>query len=334
MSSQGPPGWRTLPRMSRSPRPLVALAACVATVSLAAACGTAPAPTGASPADVVRAGDDVVREGSRVRGTGRVVSVPGQPVRLCANAFSADVGYAEGQEPPPRGCEHGVDVTGVNLALLEGRREKEGAVQGRATLTGTWRDGMLEVEQQEPPRPPPEIPGARIITTPGSSYNYRPSQSPCPLPAGGLPPTDWSDNLSVASPQLEEFFAAHPDARPFSSLRRPQPDQVVFALGVQDDAERADAERLLRPVLGERLCVVDASVTPAQVEAAQADPAFQVGPGPDRPFGKGLGMADGATLMPQVSVDVVMVTDQLRQAADAYPEGLVQLNPAITVVAG
>lgn len=297
--------------------PLALVAACLAT----AACGPAQAPIGAPPPD------DVVRDGSQVIGTGRVVALPEQEVRLCADGFGTDIGWPEGQEPAPRSCEHGVDVRGVDLASLADRREKDGAVEGRATLTGTWSDGRLVVEEQEPPQPRPGSEDAQII----GSTHYSPTDSPCPLPEG-LPPTDLHENLDHAAAAREEFFRLHPGSDAFSALRRPAPDQVVYALGVQGDAERQDAERLLRPVLGERLCLVDARVTPEQVEAAVNDPAFAVGPGPDLAFGAGQGISDDGTLTPIYRVDVVMVTEQLRAAADAHPEGLVEFHPLVAVV--
>jgi hypothetical protein len=230
---------------------------CVAALS---ACGTGNDELGAD------SHVDVVRDGSRVTGTGRVVSVPGRPVRLCADTRTADVGYEPGHEPPPKYCEHGVDVSGIDVNA--DRREKDGAVEGRATLLGTWRGDLLEVEEQRPPEPMEGPKGARTI----GNYNYVPTPSPCPLPEGGLPRTDIMENLTHASPAIEEFCRAHPGLRPFSALRRPEPDQVVFALAVQDDQERQDAERLLMPILGEHLCVIDARVTPEQVEAAATEP--------------------------------------------------------------
>lgn len=271
---------------------------------------------------------DVVREGSRVIGTGRVVSVPDGPVRLCADAPTTGVGYVPGSEPPPELCEHGVDVTGADLTALDGRREEDGAVEGRATLVGTWQDGVFDVQEQRPPEPA-EVPvGARMI----GSFNYWPTGSPCPLPAGGLPPTDPMDNLSHASPAMQTFFQAHPASQPFSALRRPEPDQVVFALAVQDQPERQDAERLLRPVLGDRLCIVDALVTPEQLEAATADPALAVGPGADRPFASGTGISDDGTLTPVRQLDVVMVTEELARAAAAHPAGLVEFRSLLTII--
>lgn len=164
------------------------------------------------------------------------------------------------------------------------------------------------------------------------STTFSATASPCPLPEGGLPPTDLHDNLGHASSALQEFFRAHPGSQPFSALRRPAPDQVLYALAVQDEAEREDAERLLRPVLGERLCLVDARITAEQFQAAVDDPALAVGPGADRPFAAGQGISNDGTLTPVYRVDVVMVTEELRAAVDAHPDGVVELHPLLTVV--
>lgn len=121
-----------LPLCCRGRSAAVLAGLCVAFV---AACGAG------QDSVVVGAPGAVVREGSRVIGTGRVVSVPDRPMRLCANAPTAGVGYEPGSEPAPELCEHGVDVTGVDLTVLDERREKDGAVEDAPRWSGSGRTG-------------------------------------------------------------------------------------------------------------------------------------------------------------------------------------------------
>src|SRR5689334_12221051 len=100
----------------------------------------------------------VLRGGDHVRASGRVVSVPGRRVRFCAPVPVAAIGYAPGQEPAPSYCPKGVDVTGVDLSALSNRREKDGAVEGAATLDlryeGHYRGAALHQSKPQYLNPP------------------------------------------------------------------------------------------------------------------------------------------------------------------------------------
>ena len=302
---------------------LVLLAACGTGGSVDSQDVAAPAP----PCRAGTAGDErlPVVEGARVRGSGQVVAVPGRPVRLCAPVPTADVGYPPGQEPAPQFCEFGVDVEGVDVTELAHRREKDGAVSGSAVLTGVWREGSVHVEVQESPPPAPVIGadgfGPHQVQTP-----------PCPAPEGGWPRTFQGDNIDEAQPGMAAFLAEHPGARDFLAFFRPGPDQVLLGVAVHGEQARADAERLLRPLVGERLCITDARYTPEQVEAARADPALRPEPPPGPVYGSGTGISDD--IQPVQSLDVVMITEDLLAAADRHPPGLVAFRPAVAVVAG
>lgn len=269
----------------------------------------------------VATADDFVREGSVVSGSGRVVAIPGRPVRLCANVPARLGGYLPGQEPAPASCEFGVDVVGVALDTLANRRVQDNAVEGWATLTGVWRGEALEVHRQDPP------PGTGSADERAASRNQIP---PCPEPTGGWPRGAAGDNLESAQSAIEHFLFAYPESREFSALLRPSRDQVVFGVAVHDDQARAAAERDLRPVLGARLCVTNARFSLAKLEAVRSDPALQVGRSPDRPFASGTEVSDD--LHPVQALNVVMITERLRRAAGAHPAGLIKFYPSVAVV--
>lgn len=284
--------------------------------------GSAPDPSDVA-ASAGAADQLPVVEGARVRGSGQVVAVPGRPVRLCAPVPTDLVGYPPGQEPAPQFCEIGVDVRGIDLDALAYRREKDGAVAGFAVLTGIWRSGVLQVETQEPPPPAP-------VTDADGFGPHRVQTPPCPAPAGGWPRTFKGDNISEAQPAIEAFLAEHPEAGEFLALFRPGPEQVLLGVAVHTQQARADAERLLRPVVGERLCITDARYTGEQVKQAQQDPALRVGPPPHPIYSSGTGITDD--IQPVHQLGVAMITEDLAAAARRHPPGLVVFEPTIAVL--
>ena len=267
----------------------------------------------------------VVRDGMRVTATGSVVAVPGRPVRFCAPVVRALIGYAPGQEPAPEYCELGVDAEGVDLAQLRDRREKDGAVEGGATLTGTYRDGTLIVEQQEVPPPPSPAEESR-------------EEPPCPAPDGGWPrdpsilrgpgyEPEGDANMMAEQPAMDRYRAAHPGDVLTIALLRPFPDSVLMGVSAVDEQAAARAEEALRPTYGERLCIVVSRFTRAQVTAARQ--AIPVGGEEGTRLGAlaGGGEGVGGDLQVEVEFDVVMVTEELQRRASGHPAGLVVLRP-------
>lgn len=280
---------------------------------LLAGCGTAdPAETGAAGPQELAPPDTVVRDGDRVVGNGRLVQVPGLPARFCGVEVTADVGYEPGQEPAPRDCPSGVEVTGVDLATVPDRREKDGAVEGFAQVTGVWQAGVVAVEQQGP-----------------RQYPDRPTEQdpPCPAPAGGWPQGPADDNLSAeleaARPVLERI-ALGPNRM---ALLRPSSTQTLLGLAVPDDATKEQVERELRSAVGDRLCVVVARHTDADVEAVLEDDDLRARYGV-----RGSGLALGEDLQAALSVEVLVVTEELVAAMARHPAGLVEAEPALRVL--
>jgi len=126
----------------------------------------------------------VLTSGAEASAYGRVVAVP-QGMCFEPPMWASLVHYPPGAEPAPRPSGRGVPVGGVDLDRLEGRREKDGAVEGWATLTGIWQDTGLQVRRQQPGGAAPER-RSPVWTVP-----------PCSPPLGGWP--------AQATPNTSEF---------------------------------------------------------------------------------------------------------------------------------
>lgn len=277
-------------------------------------------------------GDPVIRDGDRVTATGTVVQVPGAPPRLCAPVPTADVGYPPGQEPAPELCELGVDLDDVDLDSLVDRREKDGAVEGRATITGTYRraatgtaSGTVAVESQHSP-PTTEEPRA-----------FEPSTPPCPAPEGGWPrdpavlrgpgsEPEGDANMDRERPALEAYRAEHPEHVVEVALVRPFPDSVLLGVIATDEAARDAVEAGLRPTYGKRLCVVASRFSRAEIDAARAEvsPLNEELRAEGMHSGGGVGVSDDLQVV--VRSSAVLVTEKLQAALERHPAGLVELD--------
>jgi hypothetical protein len=268
--------------------------------------------------------DGVVRDGTRVTATGRVVQVPDRPTRFCAPVAEASVGYAPGMEPPPAYCDFGVNLTGADLAGLTNRREKEGAVEGWATITGTYADGTVTVETQEP---------APATGSQPATHNVQP---PCDEPPGGWPRdprllhgpgyADEGDiNMMAEQPALERYRSEHPGQIVEVALLRPYPDAVLMGVIAASDEAREAVEAGLRPAYGKRLCVVTTRYTPEQIRAARDD-LSPITRRDDGIYGGG-GISISDDLQVRTEAEAVMLTEELDRAVRAHPDGLAVVRP-------
>lgn len=195
----------------------------------------------------------IIREGDRVEASGRVVRnetgdwfEPPIAILLVENSLSRTV------KPAWRGS---VRIANVDFDELTNRFERDGAVEGRASLTGVWIGSHLQVEHQAPPkRRPRESP--------------RRKTPPCPPPPGGWPRQTrelWQrgeKNLDFDLGDLPETGAAVAVA-----TFRPGKDQAVLVVAAADPEA---VEARLRPQLGQLLCVVPSKWTKAEFEAVRA----------------------------------------------------------------
>src|SRR6266566_5112726 len=102
----------------------------------------------------------VVREGDRATATGRLVRDD------LGDWFEPAFPIAEpgGLERRVRAASNGaVRVAGADFDAAAGRFEKDGAVEGWATVTGTWSGEQLRVEKQDASVPDPAAPAARQL---------------------------------------------------------------------------------------------------------------------------------------------------------------------------
>jgi len=252
--------------------------------------------TAQSPADLV------VRDGMRVRASGIVLAVPGQPVRFCAPAITTAPAGANADVPA---CIHGVVVTGVDLDALAEPAERAGSRFGGASLTGTWRSGVLVVTDQAPPAPPAAH-GSPAI--------------PCPAPPGGWKATGYY----VDGKALHAYIDGHTDQfrRPWVS-RTDDGTEVLVVEVVRGDADAARTE--LRRRYPGNLCVVSSpgrsSLAEQATNLARVQPAVTELMRDPTTGVYALGGPDN------IVVEMVMLTADLYDRLAAIGLAAVDLNP-------
>jgi hypothetical protein len=176
----------------------------------------------------------VVDDGDEAQASGFVLSVPGEPVRFCGPVQNLS-GTADGRP----GCDHAVEVTGVDVKTLSGATERDGVRYGAARLRGVWRAGVLTVTGQFP------IPGRTPVT--------RDPEPPVPC---GPPPGGWRAGEELAGiDSLRDY------------VRRRQPEQfrepwVTYPYGFTGDVDGTPA-----PTKGVTVLVVE--VVAGDVDAAR-----------------------------------------------------------------
>lgn len=252
--------------------------------------------------------DLVVRDGDRATATGRLVR------NDLGDWFQPALPIAE-----PGGLEHrvravwngAVRVAGADFDAVAGRFEKDGAVEGWATVTGTWSGGQLRVERQDAPVPEPAV-HARWVTP------------PCSPPDGGWPATERRGDIEL-SYDLGDL--ADTGAAVAITLFHPGPNQAVLVVAA---AEVAAVEARLRPQLGKSLCVVPSRWTTDQLDGVrdhlyqrwQDWSLYQLGP---------QHAEDGQA---HIAARLVRVLPEIAVWAASLPPGIVALEPWLTPARG
>jgi hypothetical protein len=244
----------------------------------------------------------VVREGDRVRATGRLLRnsqgdwfQPALPV--------AEPGGLE-RRVRPVWRQGAIRVTGADFEEVSNRFERDGEVEGWATVTGSWSGEQLEVEQQAAPSP-------RSASWP------RWVTPPCPPPAGGWPTVMGRGDIELDY-NLGDLLET--GAAVAVTLFRPGPDQAVLVVAASDVAA---VEARLRPQLGELLCIVASQWTKAELDAVgdylhahhEQWGIYQWGP---------QNTDDGQAHM---AARLVRVLPEIASWAAALPEGILLLEP-------
>jgi hypothetical protein len=206
--------------------------------------------------------DEVVRDGDRVAGSGQVVALPGRPVQFCAPFGTPRIL----PEPVPSPCPVAVTVTGLDLNRLTDRRERDGAVWGRALVEGVYRAGTLTVTAQH------EEPAADLKAESASARD----RLPCPEPPGGWPRQP--EGIRELAEALDEAVRNNADTYngpwmgyPYGWHLQDTSDRKgteVYLVGTTGDVEAARRE-LARVFPAEHLCVTRVSWSLAAMDAAR-----------------------------------------------------------------
>jgi hypothetical protein len=194
----------------------------------------------------------VLRDGERVTASGRLLR------DVTGDWFEPPMWIAAPGEWPPRrrirlAWRGAVGVAGANFDEVSSRFEHDGAIEGFATVTGTWRHDHLRAEEQ---------------TSNGGNYSHQRTRwvtPPCPAPEGGWPRPAWGDgdkNLTYDLGDLRETGAVVA-----ATIFRPSDDQAVLVIAAADPDL---VEARLRPQLGELLCVLPSRWTAAELQAVGA----------------------------------------------------------------
>jgi hypothetical protein len=260
----------------------------------------------------------IIREGDRVTASGRLVrSETGDwfepPVPVTLN-FS----LVRRVRPAWSGS---VRIVGADFgAGLTGRFERDGAVEGSATVTGIWAADRVQVERQDLYAPRPR--GIPNWTVP-----------PCPPPEGGWPQT-WVHGIKDG--QTGERPAAQYAGLDYDlgDLRetgaavalttfRPSVDQAVLVVAAADP-EAVEAH--LRPQLGQLLCVIPSKWTKAELEAVGAHLLAHHDDWNLWAWGNA-SAEDGQSL---ISARLTRVLPEVATWAASLPPGILRLEPWLT----
>ncbi|WP_329002478.1 hypothetical protein OHA18_05050 [Kribbella sp. NBC_00709] len=133
----------------------------------------------------------LVSPGGKVQVSGRIIAVPGKTPVFCAPLSETAIGYPPGKEPAPS-CpdDFAVKLNGLDLDQITGMTTIKGVRTGSAAVTGIWRDGAIDVQQQSKPITPVDSGLPKL---------------PCAAPAGGWP----SKPSNIYSTPVRAFLAAN-----------------------------------------------------------------------------------------------------------------------------
>lgn len=248
----------------------------------------------------------VVREGVRAAATGRLVRNDLGDWLEPALPIAGPEGPERRVRPVWKGA---VRVAGADCGAVAARFEKDGLVEGWATVTGTWSGEQLRAERQDVPVRAPAA-HAQWVTP------------PCPPPEGGWPATERHGDIEL-SYDLGDL--ADTGAATAVTLFHPGKNQAVLVVAA---ADLAAVEARLRPQLGTSLCVVPGRWTKDQLDGVrdhldqrwQQWNLLQLGP---------QHAEDG---QPHIAARLVRVLPEIAVWAASLPPGIVAFDPWLTPV--
>jgi len=243
----------------------------------------------------------VVRDGDRAAATGRLVRNDRGDWFEPALWIAEPGGLRRRVRPVWDGA---IRVAGADFDAVTRRFETDGAVEGWATVTGTWSGGQLRVERQDAPAPEPPGHGRWVMP-------------PCPAPDGGWPVTPRRGDVELS---FDLGDLADTGAAVAVTVFRPGPDQAVLVVAA---ADLAAVEARLRPQLGRSLCVVPSRWTKDQLDAVrdhleqrwQSWDLYQLGP------------RHGEDGQAHIAARLVRVLPEIADWAASLPPGIVVLEP-------
>jgi hypothetical protein len=245
----------------------------------------------------------VLIAGEEIRAAGRLVRT-GEGDWFDPPLLVPLIGYGPGGAPAPRPSKFAVRVEGADFGQVAYRYQRDGCIEGFATVYGVWLEDRIRLERQTDERHPQRVPTW--------------SDPPCLPPAGGWPHGmngQYVDNLDFDLGELEETGAAVSTV-----VFRPSHDQAVLVVAASDIAA---VETRLRPQLRNRLCVIPSRWTRGQLDAAlqhftsmaQRWQIYEWGPRCDE---------QAQTSMTAI---LVRVTEEIAQWIANQPDGLVTVEP-------
>lgn len=243
--------------------------------------------------------DLVVRQGCRVSVSGRHV--------VCEDREWLDIARVNDLVIHPAGwrSSRSVKLIGLDRAgVLRDSGSDDRIIPGNVRVTGIWQDQTIRVD------------GQGTVSYP--ARNHGDFVPPCAAPGGGWDAVVISKHV----PELQSLRASGAIVRDHW-LRTPGGAVVLIVAASDVDL----VERILRPRLPRRLCVVASRYSADQVREVEAtfaachrDWQFEV-------WGaEGLDH-DG---QPYAFAELMRVTDDLAEWADTLPDGLLQLRPSMT----
>ena len=246
----------------------------------------------------------VLRHGDAVSGHGRLVHTPAgdwfdPPLPVDA------IGYAGGP-PAPQPSVFAIPVEGADFEQVRARYERDGCIEGYATIGGYWLDDRIQITHQD------------IAIAERDGWPPQWSEPPCPAPPGGWPNVDsYSHNLAFDIGGLQDSGAA------VSVVTfRPSEEQAVLVVAATDIGV---VETHLRPQLGDALCVVSSRWTKQQLDEAQRHLTRMSDPWQLYAWGPRVDEQAQSTM----HAALVRVTDEIADWVEMQPEGLVTPTPCL-----
>jgi hypothetical protein len=240
-----------------------------------------------------------------VGGSGIVVAYSARDVRFCDGPMTLAL------TPGPPRCRDAIRVTGLDLSRLEDRVSRHGETWGRAYLTGTFRNGILTIVRQGPPKP---------AISSGPSLR----KPPCAAPRGGWPRGPSSASASRA---LEAYRARYPaDVVSVAIFHSASGVSVTTIASTNPARTRA----IIGPPFGGRLCVVLSRYGAAVVTSTKASLTALLRRS-SSPSGRyemtGVGLTVSERGQPRVVIEALVETPGLRRVVASKPAGLVVVVP-------